>query len=104
LSQHGLHLPTIDEGLDLAKKTLLPVSQHFASPGHSLDDFGRSKMYIIQVGKRIKDKKKDFFGSKRSYTPFLSSYYGTLVRVAIGDSTCNACHNMVYICRPSMKV
>jgi hypothetical protein len=24
-----------------------------------------------------------------SYTPFLSSCYGTLVRVAIGDSTCN---------------
>jgi hypothetical protein len=32
---------------DLAKKTLLPVSQHFVSPGHSLDDFGRSKIYII---------------------------------------------------------
>jgi hypothetical protein len=29
-------------------------------------------------------------------TPFMSSYYGTLVRVAIGDSTCNACHHMVY--------
>jgi hypothetical protein len=29
------------------KKTLLPVSQHFVSPGHSLDDFGRSKIYII---------------------------------------------------------
>ena len=26
---------------DLTKKTLLPVSQHFVSPGHSLDDFGR---------------------------------------------------------------
>ena len=32
---------------DLTKKTLLPVSQHFVSPGHSLDDFGRSKIYII---------------------------------------------------------
>jgi hypothetical protein len=29
-------------------------------------------------------------------TPFLSSCYGTLVHVAIGDSTCNACHHMVY--------
>ena len=26
------------------------------------------------------------------------------VRVAIGDSTCNACHHMVYTGRPSMKV
>jgi hypothetical protein len=32
---------------DLTKKTLLPVSQHFVSPGHSLDDFGRSKIYFI---------------------------------------------------------
>jgi hypothetical protein len=32
---------------DLMKRTLLPVSQHFVSPGHSLDDFGRSKIYII---------------------------------------------------------
>jgi hypothetical protein len=32
---------------DLTKKTLLPVSQHFVLPGHSLDDFGRSKIYII---------------------------------------------------------
>jgi hypothetical protein len=32
---------------DLTKKTLLFVSQHFVSPGHSLDDFGRSKIYII---------------------------------------------------------
>ena len=42
---------------DLTKKTLLPVSQHFVSPGHSLDDFGRSKfisLTTIQVGKRIK--------------------------------------------------
>ena len=33
---------------------------------------------------------------KRSYSPLLSSCYVTLVRVAIGDSTCNACHHMVY--------
>jgi hypothetical protein len=42
---------------DLTKKTLLPVSQHFVSPGYSLDDFGRSKfisLTTIQVGKRIK--------------------------------------------------
>ena len=32
---------------DLTKKTLLPVSQHFVSPGNSLDDFVRSKIYII---------------------------------------------------------
>ena len=32
---------------DLTKKTLLSVSQHFVSPGHSLDDSGRSKMFII---------------------------------------------------------
>jgi hypothetical protein len=31
----------------VTKKTLLPVSQHFVSPGHSLDDFGRSKIDII---------------------------------------------------------
>ena len=38
---------------------------------------------------------------KRSYTPFLSSCYGTPVRVAIGDSTCNACHHMaVGQCKP----
>ena len=28
----------------LTKKTLLPVSQHFVSPGNSLDDLGRSKI------------------------------------------------------------
>jgi hypothetical protein len=32
---------------DLTKKTLSTVSQHFVSPGHSLDDFGRSYFYII---------------------------------------------------------
>jgi hypothetical protein len=32
---------------NLTKKMLLPVSQHFVSPGHSLDDFLRSKIYII---------------------------------------------------------
>jgi hypothetical protein len=32
---------------DLTKKTLLPVSQHFVSPGHSLEDLGRSKIYVL---------------------------------------------------------
>jgi hypothetical protein len=32
---------------DLAKKTHLPASQHFVLPGHSLDNFGRFKIYII---------------------------------------------------------
>ena len=32
---------------DLEKKTLLPMSQHFVPLGHSLDDFVRSKIYII---------------------------------------------------------
>jgi hypothetical protein len=32
---------------DLTKKTLLPVSQLFVSPGHSFDDIGRSKFVII---------------------------------------------------------
>jgi hypothetical protein len=32
---------------DLTKKTLLPVSQHFVSPGYSLDNFGRSIFFII---------------------------------------------------------
>jgi hypothetical protein len=42
------------------------VSQHFVSPGHSLDDFDRSKIYIIDhkpSWKRIKDKKERVFGS-----------------------------------------
>jgi hypothetical protein len=33
-----------DKIYQLAK---VPVSQHFVSPGHSLDDFGRSKCFII---------------------------------------------------------
>jgi hypothetical protein len=35
---------------DLTKKTLLPVSQHFVSPVHSLEDFCRSTIYIIDQG------------------------------------------------------
>ena len=32
---------------DLAKKTLLPVGQHLVSPGHTMDNFGISKINII---------------------------------------------------------
>jgi hypothetical protein len=42
---------------DLSKKTLLLVSQHFVSPGHSLEGFGRSKfisLTTIQVVKKTK--------------------------------------------------
>jgi hypothetical protein len=49
---------------DLTKKTLLRVSQHFVSPGHSLDDFGRSKIYIIDHNPSWKEnqrqKKREF--------------------------------------------
>ena len=34
------------------------MSQHFVSPGHSLDDFGRSKMYIIDHNPCWKEKSK----------------------------------------------
>ena len=47
---------------DLTKKTLLPVSQHFVSPGHSLDDFGRPKMYIIDHNPSWKENQR-LFGS-----------------------------------------
>ena len=43
---------------DLTKKTLLPVSQHFLSTGHSLDDFGRSKMYIIDHNPSWKENQR----------------------------------------------
>jgi hypothetical protein len=49
---------------DLTKKTLLPVSQHFVSPGHSLEDFGRSKIYIIDNNpswKENQSQKKESF-------------------------------------------
>jgi hypothetical protein len=56
------------EGMDtevtLRKKTLLPVSQHFVSPGHSLEDFGRSTIYIIDHNPSWKEnqrqKKREF--------------------------------------------
>ena len=43
---------------DLTKKTHLPVSQHFLSPGHSLDDFGRSKIYIIDHNPSWKENQR----------------------------------------------
>ena len=43
---------------DLTKKTLLPVSQHFVSPEHSLDDFGRSKIYIIDHNPSWKENQR----------------------------------------------
>ena len=51
---------------DLTKKTLLPVSQHFVSPEHSFDDFGRSKIYITDHNPSWKEnqrQKKRVFGS-----------------------------------------
>ena len=32
---------------DLAKKTLLPVGQHLVSPGHTMDNFGISKLISL---------------------------------------------------------
>jgi hypothetical protein len=48
---------------DHTKKTLLPVSQHFVSPGHLLDDFGRSKIYIIAINnmKRMRKCNDDIY-------------------------------------------
>jgi hypothetical protein len=43
---------------DLTKKTILPVSQHFVSPGHSLEDFGRSKIYIIDHNPSWKENQR----------------------------------------------
>ena len=43
---------------DLTKKTLLPMCQHFESPGHSLDDFGRSKIYIIDHNPSWKENQR----------------------------------------------
>jgi hypothetical protein len=43
---------------NLTKKTLLPVSQHFVSPGHSLEDFCRSKIYIIDHNPSWKENQR----------------------------------------------
>jgi hypothetical protein len=40
------------------KKMLLPASQHIVSPGHSLDDFGRSKIYIIDHNPSWKENQR----------------------------------------------
>ena len=45
-------------GSDIAKKTLLPMSQHFVSPGHSLDDIGRSKIDIIDHNPSWKENQR----------------------------------------------
>jgi hypothetical protein len=39
---------------DFTKKTLLPVSEHFVSP----DDFGRSKIYIIDHNPSLKENQR----------------------------------------------
>ena len=38
--------------------TEVPLSQHFVSPGHSLDDFGRSKIYIIDHNPSWKENQR----------------------------------------------
>ena len=43
---------------DLTKKTHLLVSQHFVLPGHSLDDFGSSKMYITDHNPSWKENQR----------------------------------------------
>ena len=43
---------------DHTKKTLLPVSQHLMSPGHSLDDVGRSKIYITDHNPSWKENQR----------------------------------------------
>jgi hypothetical protein len=53
---------------DLTKKTLLPVSQHFVSPGHSLDDFGRSKIYIIDHNPSWKENQRQKRESLMKFT------------------------------------
>ena len=51
---------------DLTKKTLSPVSQHFVSPGHSLDDCQIQNVYHWQQSKLERESKaykREFFGS-----------------------------------------
>lgn len=43
---------------DLTKKPFLPVSQHFVSPGHTLDDFVRSKLTIIDHSQSWSDERR----------------------------------------------
>jgi hypothetical protein len=46
-----------DEVYQLAKDQAT-VSQHFVSPGHSLEDFGRSKIYIIDHNPSWKENQR----------------------------------------------
>ena len=46
-----------DEVYQLAKDQAT-VSQHFVSPGHSLEDFGRSKIYIIDHNPSRKENQR----------------------------------------------
>jgi hypothetical protein len=147
-SLHGLHWPTVDEGLDTAaltsvslmllgrrnattggsgnnlvsaslfwisfqcettKQRLGDLRHHLKRRGYNdkVIESGFSKASEIDRNDLLEYKEKNInkrVPCKRSYTPFLSSYYGTLARVAIGDSTCNACHHMIYTGRPSIKV
>ena len=48
----------MDTEVTLQKKTLLPVGQHFVWPGHSLDDFVRSKIYIIDHNPNWKENQR----------------------------------------------
>jgi hypothetical protein len=48
----------MDTEVTLQKKTLLPVSQHLVSPGHSLDDFVRSKIYNIDHNPSWKENQR----------------------------------------------
>jgi hypothetical protein len=43
---------------DLTKRMLLPMSQHFVSPEHTLDDFVRSKIYIIDHNPSWKENQR----------------------------------------------
>jgi hypothetical protein len=48
----------MDTEVTLRQKTLLPVSQHFKSPGHLLDAFGRSNIYIIDHNPSWKENQR----------------------------------------------
>jgi hypothetical protein len=48
----------MDTEVTLQKKPLLCVSEHFVSPGHSLDDFVKSKIYIIDHNPSWKENQR----------------------------------------------
>jgi hypothetical protein len=76
---------------DLTKKTLLPVSQHFVSPGHSLEDLGRSKIYIIDHKPSWKEnqrKKKENFGIRELRTLHPESINTKSSNECPGDTKC----------------